>query len=60
MKDKDMTCNWVGYLKMKPIDVDELFNRKSLDDETYLNLKNNEPTGEPVKGHKRKSICKCR
>ena len=58
MKDKDMTCNWVGYLKMKPIDVDELFNRKSLDDETYLNLKNNEPTGEPVKVHNRKSICK--
>ena len=26
MKDQDMTCHWVGNPKIKPIDVDELFD----------------------------------
>ena len=25
-----MTSNWVGHSEMKPIDGDELFNRKSI------------------------------
>ena len=48
IKDKDMTCNWVGNSKMKPIDADELFNRKEIINELESSLNKNDQTEESV------------
>ena len=48
IKDKDISCHWVGHSKMRPIDVDEFFKRKSFNYETYQTLKFNDQTEEPV------------
>ena len=34
MKYKDMMWHWVGYSKMKPVDVDGFFKRETLNYET--------------------------
>ena len=39
-----MVCHWVGRSKMKPIDVEELFNRKVVIDELETNLNDNDKT----------------
>ena len=33
IKYKYLSCHWVGYSKINPIDVDKLFKRKVLNDE---------------------------
>ena len=43
-----MTYHWVVHSKMKPIDVDELFNRKSSSNGSGSTLKVNEPINETV------------
>ena len=39
-----MMCHWVGYLKIKPVDFDELFDRKVTIDEFEYNLNYNDKT----------------
>ena len=45
-------CHWVGYLKMKPIDVDEFFNRKEIINELESSLNVNEKTKASVDAEK--------
>ena len=39
IKDEDISCHWVGHSKMKPIDFDKLFKRKSKNDENDYEIK---------------------
>ena len=44
IKYKDIKCHWFGHSKMKPIDVDELFNIKAIINESEFSLNANEQT----------------
>ena len=43
-----MISHWVGESKMKPIGVDDFFQRKASNNETYSTLNSNEPTDKLV------------
>ena len=45
---KYMMCHWVVHLKMKPIDADELFNRKFVIDELESNINDKNETESSV------------
>ena len=48
MKDETITNHWVGNSQMKPIYVDELFNRKFVINELGYSLNDDDAIGSSV------------
>ena len=48
IKDEYISCHWVGYSKINPIDVAELFKIKAYNDEKDSTLKVDDQTEETV------------